>query len=164
MNRQFVELSDLSPTRTANNSYDRPHLGSDHSDGLHEDNSDHLGGDDAFQENDANSQIPILDKDRRKLRRRKAWQDQHQEVRLTKAGRIYRNVMQFSFLARWLIFILPVALLLAIPIIVGVYKPGAEIGDVRILWLFLWIEVVWLALWVSKLFARTLPCRTRSWY
>lgn len=157
-NRQFVELSDLSPSRSTPTSYPAQY-DSDPSEGNHDDLQEHIESDDTFHETDANSQSPIIDNEKRKIRRRKAWQDQHHEVRITKAGKFYRSLMEFSFFTRWLLYILPIGILLAVPIVVGAFKPAAEIGDVRIVWLFLWIEVVWLGLWTAKLFARCLPCK-----
>ncbi|ORY74137.1 Mechanosensitive ion channel-domain-containing protein, partial [Protomyces lactucae-debilis] len=80
---------------------------------------------------------------------------------VTRAGKLYQKIMSIGFITRWLLFMVPVAILLAIPIIVGAFN-RAEIAGVRILWFFLWIEVVWLGLWVAKLVARLLPYIFRS--
>lgn len=148
----------MSPSSNADTSYHRRY-GSDASEGHEEEQQIH--SDDTFQENDTTSQSPIIDNEKRpKLHRRKVWQEGDTQVRVTKAGRFYRSVMEFSFFTRWLIYILPIGILLAIPIIVGALKPDAAIGEVRIVWLFLWIEIVWLGLWVSKFFAHCLPCKS----
>ncbi|KAF3927511.1 hypothetical protein AA313_de0201482 [Arthrobotrys entomopaga] len=77
---------------------------------------------------------------------------------LTKVGKIYEKILNFSFLTRWMIYIAPLALCLAIPIIVGATAaPEAELGGVRIVWVFAWAEVVWCSLWVSKIVAKCLP-------
>lgn len=61
---------------------------------------------------------------------------------LTRMGRIYAKIVNFSVITRYFIYVLPLALLLAIPIIVGATAARkAEIGGVRIVWLFTWIEI-----------------------
>ncbi|KAK6543342.1 hypothetical protein TWF694_000093 [Orbilia ellipsospora] len=82
---------------------------------------------------------------------------------LTQVGKIYEKILNFSFLTRWMIYISPLALCLAIPIIVGATAaPGAELGGVRIVWVFAWAEVVWCSLWVSKIVAKCLPIAFRT--
>ena len=73
-------------------------------------------------------------------------------------GRIYRKIRDFSVVTRYLFYVLPVAALIAIPIIVGATAaPKAKIAGVRILWFFVWVEIVWASLWVSKVVAHFLP-------
>ena len=77
---------------------------------------------------------------------------------LTQMGKVYNKVLNFSILTRYMVFIVPLAVLIAIPIIVGATAAKkAELGGVRIVWIFTWVEVVWLSLWVSKIVARLLP-------
>jgi len=72
------------------------------------------------------------------------------------AGRFYNAVLNFSVVTRYLIYVLPLALLLGIPIIVGAtVARKAEIGGVRIVWLF--TVIVWMSLWASKIVAIFLP-------
>ncbi|EWC44741.1 hypothetical protein DRE_06519 [Drechslerella stenobrocha 248] len=86
-----------------------------------------------------------------------------EEDTLTKLGQIYEKILNFSFLTRWLIYIAPLALLLAIPIIVGATAaPTAELGGVRLIWIFAWTEIVWCSLWVSKLVAKCIPIVFRT--
>lgn len=164
--RQFVELRDLSPPLQGNHGYipraslDDGHRRSESEQRYHNENFD---SEQTYHENDTNSQSPIVENEKQtKIRRRKAWKETNERTRVTKAGKFYRRVMDFSFVTRWLLFILPVAILLAIPIIVGALKTDAELGAVRIIWLFVWIEVVWVGLWVAKLVARLLPCKSRT--
>ena len=83
--------------------------------------------------------------------------DGEEEV-VTKMGKIYNKILNFSIVIRYTVYVLPVALLFAIPIIIGATAaPGANAGGVRIVWIFAWAEIVWLSLWVSKLFAKFLP-------
>jgi hypothetical protein len=95
---------------------------------------------------------------------------------LNRMGRIYEKVLNFSIVTRYFIYVLPLALCIAVPIIVGAtVAKGATIGKVRIVWFFTWLEIgkrmnlpgnpkhlanirtVWLGLWVSKIFAHFLP-------
>lgn len=156
--RQFVELRDLSPNGRLSAAYDRPDYNHEQT---REDThfiGDRSGSDETFHENDASSQSPIVSKDGKpSITRRKAWRENHQEVHVTRAGKIYRQVMEYSFVTRWLLFVVPVAIILAVPIIAGAFETGASLGGVRIVWVFLWIEIVWLGLWVAKFVAKILP-------
>lgn len=73
-------------------------------------------------------------------------------------GRLCERIGRLPLLARYVIYVLPLAIALAICIIVlgtGGRKAGA--GKVRLIGLFIWLETVWLALWISNLVAKTLP-------
>ncbi|KAL1955485.1 hypothetical protein VTO42DRAFT_8511 [Malbranchea cinnamomea] len=77
---------------------------------------------------------------------------------LTKMGEFYMKILHFSVVTRYFIYVLPLAVLIAIPIIIGAtVAQGAEIGGVRIVWFFTWVEVVWVSLWVSKIVAHYVP-------
>ena len=77
---------------------------------------------------------------------------------VTRLGHIYRGILNSSILIRYLVYITPLAVLIAIPIIVGATGARyATIGGVKMYWFFAWIEVVWLSLWVSKILARGMP-------
>ena len=65
-----------------------------------------------------------------------------EEDTITRMGRFYSAVLNFSVVTRYFIYVLPLALLLAIPIIVGATAAqNAKIGGVRIVWFFTWIEI-----------------------
>lgn len=84
-------------------------------------------------------------------------QDGEEEI-LTQMGKIYERILNFSIFTRYLLYVLPLALIIALPIIIGATAARkSRIGGVRILWFFTWIEIVWLSLWVSKLAAKTVP-------
>ncbi|KAI1909434.1 hypothetical protein LOZ53_003811 [Ophidiomyces ophidiicola] len=77
---------------------------------------------------------------------------------ITRMGRIYSKILNFSVVTRYFIYVLPLALLIAIPIIIGAtVATETRIGGVAIVWFFTWIEVVWLSLWVSKIVAHYIP-------
>ena len=81
-----------------------------------------------------------------------------EEDTLTRMGYIYDKILNFSIITRYFLYILPVALVISIPIIIGATAAqNATIGGVRIVWVFAWLLIVWLSLWVSKLVARCLP-------
>lgn len=84
--------------------------------------------------------------------------DDGEEDTLTRMGKIYHKILNFSIVTRYFLYVLPLALIIAIPIVIGATaSPSATLGGVRIVWFFSWVEIVWLSLWVSKLVAKTLP-------
>lgn len=85
--------------------------------------------------------------------------DKHgEEDTLTRMGEIYNKILNFSIITRYFLYVLPLAVLIAVPIIVGATAaPGASLGGVRIVWIFTWVEIVWLSLWVSKIVAKAMP-------
>ncbi|KAK4694603.1 hypothetical protein P7C71_g3008, partial [Lecanoromycetidae sp. Uapishka_2] len=81
-----------------------------------------------------------------------------EEDTLTHMGVIYNKILNFSVITRYFLYVLPLAILIAIPIIIGATAAqNAQLGGVRIVWIFSWLECVWLSLWVSKLAAKSLP-------
>jgi len=86
-----------------------------------------------------------------------------EEDTINRMGMIYKKFKEFSIITRYSVYVVPVALCIAIPIIVGALNNGAykaRIGGkngVSIVWFFTWIEIVWLSLWVSKIVAHYLP-------
>jgi hypothetical protein len=73
-------------------------------------------------------------------------------------GRLYTAITGFNVITRNLIYIIPFSVLLAIPLIVfATVAKDARAGGVRLLGLFIWLQVMWWCLWVSKLLAQTLP-------
>ncbi|RMZ28410.1 hypothetical protein D0859_07502 [Hortaea werneckii] len=81
-----------------------------------------------------------------------------EEDKVNAVGKFYKKVMGSSVITRYLLYILPLGILIAIPIIVGAtVAQGAKIGGVRIVWFFSWVEIVWASLWASKVVAHLLP-------
>lgn len=73
-------------------------------------------------------------------------------------GKIYNRILNFSIITRYLLYILPLGTILAIPIVLGaVIKPPPGLGGVRIVWIFAWALTMWVGLWASKLFAKFTP-------
>lgn len=81
-----------------------------------------------------------------------------EEEIVTQMGIIYDKILKFSVVTRYFLYVLPLATIIAIPIIIGATAAQrATLGGVRIVWIFSWLECVWLSLWVSKLAAKILP-------
>lgn len=84
--------------------------------------------------------------------------DSPEDGSLNRMGRIYQAIYNFSIVTRYMIYVIPIGALIAIPIIVGATAAqNAYIGGVHIYWFFTWIEVVWVSLWVCKIFAKFIP-------
>lgn len=80
--------------------------------------------------------------------------------RVTKMGKVYNKILNFSIVTRYFLYVLPLGVLIAVPIIVGsLYRERnvPKIAGVPITWFFTWVEIIWLSLWVSKLVAHVLP-------
>ncbi|KAL2759705.1 hypothetical protein ACRALDRAFT_206202 [Sodiomyces alcalophilus JCM 7366] len=95
------------------------------------------------------------------------------DVSLNAMGRLYKKIVGASVVTRYLVYIIPVAILLAVPLIVipllglkdrYVVGLGVQPEDEskrrqgpQLFNIFLWIEIAWLTLWVGKLVAWLLP-------
>ncbi|KAB8338870.1 hypothetical protein FH972_021814 [Carpinus fangiana] len=81
-----------------------------------------------------------------------------EESTLTKMGEFYTTFLNFSTFTRYLVYVVPIGLLIAVPIIIGATAAqNAAIGGISMTWFFVWVEVAWCGLWVSKIFAHYLP-------
>ncbi|KAF4973401.1 hypothetical protein FSARC_295 [Fusarium sarcochroum] len=94
------------------------------------------------------------------------------ETSLNAMGRLYYKIIGFSVVTRYLVYVVPVGLLLAIPLIVlsaiG-QKNGIPIGSFNsdgsrkgddgppLFKIFLWVLIMWLSLWAAKVVAWFLP-------
>ncbi|KAL4889360.1 Mechanosensitive ion channel-domain-containing protein [Aspergillus ambiguus] len=77
---------------------------------------------------------------------------------VTRMGRVYRRLRNFSPAVKYIIYIIPVAVLLLVPVLVGMFVvPQATIGGVGVGWFFSWIFLLWIYLWICKLMAHILP-------
>lgn len=100
--------------------------------------------------------------------------------RLNVMGRLYNKIVGFSVITRYLVYVAPVAILLAVPLVILPItgEPTADgrhakdritVGDIHnpdgtlkargpsLFALFVWIEVAWLSLWIGKIVAHLLP-------
>ncbi|ETS79189.1 hypothetical protein PFICI_09042 [Pestalotiopsis fici W106-1] len=97
-----------------------------------------------------------------------------EEFSLNAMGRLYNKIIGFSVVTRYLVYIVPVAILLAVPLIVlplvghkndPVGKKTTTDSDGNkttvegpsLFNLFLWIEITWLTLWAGKTVAHLMP-------
>lgn len=72
--------------------------------------------------------------------------------------RLYFFLINTSIITRWAIFVLPIAGVLAIPLIVSVTTaPDAELLRVRLLWWSIWLETLWVGWWVSWAASKIIP-------
>ncbi|KAM7187225.1 Mechanosensitive ion channel domain containing protein [Naviculisporaceae sp. PSN 640] len=102
---------------------------------------------------------------RRRVQRdlRRAGSSLSDEASLNAMGRLYNKIVNFSVVTRYLVYVVPVAILLGIPILIlGVTdnRSSVELGKgdrQNLFWLFIWIEISWLSLWVGKIIAHLLP-------
>jgi small-conductance mechanosensitive channel len=95
---------------------------------------------------------------RQKIERRGLATKDKEDGALTMAGKIYDKIFHFSVITRYFLYVAPLALCIAVPIVIGATTAeSAKIGGVRILWFFTWVEIVWCSLWVSKWVAQCLP-------
>jgi len=84
-----------------------------------------------------------------------------EEISVNGLGRFYDKIVNFSVVTRYFVYVAPIALLIAAPIII--YSTGDRHNDyfintkVKVNWFWLWIEIVWLSIWVSKLAAQAVP-------
>jgi hypothetical protein len=73
-------------------------------------------------------------------------------------GRFYTKVLNYSIVTRYLIYVTPIALLLAIPIILS--QTGTihgRVGRTNEKRFWIWIEIIWLSFWAMKIVAHFLP-------
>lgn len=100
------------------------------------------------------------------LGRRNTGDSENEGARLNFMGRLYYKIISFSVVSRYLVYIVPIAMLLAIPLIVlattghlndlNVGSQGKTLGP-SLFKLFLWIQVTWDTVWLAKLVAWFLP-------
>ncbi|KAF2280111.1 uncharacterized protein EI97DRAFT_491619 [Westerdykella ornata] len=89
-----------------------------------------------------------------------------EKTALNRMGRLYTKILNFSIVTRYMIYVAPLALILAIPIILAVTvwsgkddkgRPKHTVGGADVRRFFIWIEIVWLSLWACKIVAHFLP-------
>lgn len=83
---------------------------------------------------------------------------EEEEDTLTKVGNFLWKIHSANVITRYALYILPVAAILAVPLVLTatIYK-DEKAGDVRLLGIFVWIEIIWVSLWICKLLAKAVP-------
>jgi hypothetical protein len=77
---------------------------------------------------------------------------------LTTMGKIYDKIVNFSTITRYMVYVIPVGLVLAVPVVItATIAQNARIGGVRMVWFWSWVEIVWFSVWISKLIAKAIP-------
>lgn len=110
-----------------------------------------------FNEKAAQTQRPVAGRRHTENKNGKKAADGEEDT-LTHMGLVYNKILNFSIVTRYFLYVLPLAVLIALPIVIGATAAqNAQMGGVRIVWIFSWVECVWLSLWVSKLAAKSLP-------
>ncbi|TIA93991.1 hypothetical protein E3P81_00486 [Wallemia ichthyophaga] len=80
------------------------------------------------------------------------------DIPKSKVVRLYFFLINTSIITRWAIFVIPIAGLLAIPLIISVTAaPDAEILRVRLLWWSIWLETIWVGWWASWATSKIIP-------
>ena len=84
-----------------------------------------------------------------------------EEDGLTKVGNFLWRIHRASIIARYALYVLPVAAILAVPLALAatVYR-DVDVGHnprIQLLGLFVWIEMIWVLLWIAKLIAQVAP-------
>ncbi|OAA43742.1 Mechanosensitive ion channel family protein [Metarhizium rileyi] len=86
-----------------------------------------------------------------------------EEVSVNALGRLYAKIVGFSVVTRYMVYIVPIGIILAVPVVLFHFTTtgtgtlvGGEDGPTLFL-LFLWIEIMWCALWIAKIAAWVLP-------
>ncbi|KAF4625157.1 hypothetical protein G7Y89_g13011 [Cudoniella acicularis] len=76
----------------------------------------------------------------------------------TNFSKIFKKIHNSSFLVRYFIYITPLVILLLIPLLFGLLLfKDATVGDVRLFWFGIWLEIVWLTLWAGRIIAKCIP-------
>ncbi|PNP41216.1 mechanosensitive ion channel [Trichoderma gamsii] len=96
------------------------------------------------------------------LKRRQTGED----VSMNAMGRLYAKIIGFSVITRYMVYVVPVGILLAVPLIVlplTGHKNDIRLGTNAgahgppLFYLFLWIQISWLSLWGVKMCVWFLP-------
>ena len=81
----------------------------------------------------------------------------------TNIGKIFKKIHGSSILVRWFLYITPPTLIILIPLLLGalLFK-NATVGDVRLDWFCIWLEIVWLSLWAGRVSSSFSPLSIRA--
>lgn len=77
--------------------------------------------------------------------------------------KVWTFLKKFPRFIRYIAYMLPVALLLLLPIMLGAFAVDSRShavggnGGVDLMWFGIWLEIVWCSLWVSRMITNLLP-------
>ncbi|QSZ30734.1 hypothetical protein DSL72_000292 [Monilinia vaccinii-corymbosi] len=81
-----------------------------------------------------------------------------EEISVNGLGRFYNTIVNFSVVTRYMLYVAPIGILLAIPIILfAIFNNTATIGKMKLYLFFTWVEIIWLSIWISKLCSKAIP-------
>ncbi|PQE09997.1 Mechanosensitive ion channel protein [Rutstroemia sp. NJR-2017a BVV2] len=81
-----------------------------------------------------------------------------EEISVNGLGRFYTKIVNFSVVTRYMLYVAPVGIILALPVVIfAVFHPNSTVGKMRLYLFFTWIEIIWLSIWVSKLCSKAVP-------
>ncbi|KAI5793987.1 Mechanosensitive ion channel-domain-containing protein [Pyronema domesticum] len=87
---------------------------------------------------------------------RKAWKPPKEPT--TGTAKFFKRIHESSVFVRYFTYIVPVALILLIPLLLGALMfTHADVGGVELTWFMVWLEVVWLSLWAGRVVAKFIP-------
>ncbi|KAK3713463.1 hypothetical protein LTR37_008421 [Vermiconidia calcicola] len=75
-------------------------------------------------------------------------------------GQLLKRIHSSNWVIRWFTYIMPLALILLIPLLVGALvfrQRDLAVGGVYLMWFMIWLEIVWLTLWAGRIIAKCLP-------
>ncbi|BFZ56829.1 hypothetical protein PYCC9005_003877 [Savitreella phatthalungensis] len=81
---------------------------------------------------------------------------------LTKIGKFFKWVHNFSMITRWILYITPPTLIILVPLLVGslVKRINGKVlylANIELQWWAVWWEIIWLSLWAGKLASKIIP-------
>ena len=96
------------------------------------------------------------------LGRKNTGDSQDEGASLNFMGKLYYKIIGFSIVSRYLVYIVPVAIVLAAPLIIlplTGHEDNPVVGNdgPSLFRFFIWIEVTWCTVWLAKLVAWFLP-------
>ncbi|KAF2729661.1 hypothetical protein EJ04DRAFT_446792 [Polyplosphaeria fusca] len=76
----------------------------------------------------------------------------------TSLSKFFKKVHSSIWLVRYFVYITPLVLIILIPLLLGalLFKE-ATVGEVKLIWFCIWLEIVWLTLWAGRIIAKCLP-------
>lgn len=73
-------------------------------------------------------------------------------------AKAFGKIHDASFLVRYFCYIIPLVIIILVPLMLGALVfTKATVGDVKLMWFCVWLEIVWLTLWGGRIFAKALP-------
>lgn len=84
-------------------------------------------------------------------------------LKTTWLTKLWLSIRRFPRVLRYVVYAIPLGLLLLIPVFIGLLVSNREddavggTGGVQLLWFGIWLEVIWLTLWASRIVTSIMP-------